>query len=67
MFVITLHYHSAAFQQTHCDIYTVKTTHECLNFNLIHDITVCVNYLIKNNTTVVYIPILNKFPARFDL
>jgi len=39
----------------------------CTNFNLIHDITVCVNYLIQRNTGVVYIPILNKFPTCFDL
>ena len=38
-----------------------------MNFNLIHDITVCVNYLIQRNTIVVYIPILNKFSTHFDV
>ena len=41
--------------------------HVRMNFNLIHDITVCVSYLMQRNTIVVYIPILNKFPTRFDL
>jgi len=39
----------------------------CMNFNLIHDITVCVNYLMQRNTIVVHIPILNNFLTCFEL